>query len=448
LSPEGCVRVPHNYEPRNYQIPFWRAMDRGIKRALLVWHRRAGKDKTQVNFMISRMCKRQGAYYYYFPTGAQGRKILWDGADKMGIRFLDHFPPGSIISKNDTEMKIRTVWGSIFQIVGTDRLEVVGPNPVGCVFSEFSLQSPRGWNYVRPILAENDGWAVFNGTPRGHNHHYKLYQMAENNPLWFCQMLGADVTKAITAQAIQNERDAGMSEELIQQEFYCSWDYGLAGAYYGRLMAQCRSQGRIMDDLVHDPNHLVHTAWDIGYRDPTAIWWFQIVGPWIHILDYYENSGEGLEHYARLLSERREEHGYEYGEHFAPADIKKHEFGSGLEVRESAAALGLHFFDLPLEKRVQNGIERVRRLLPTCRFHSRCEFGVECLEHYQKSLNERMSTEYKPVYSNTPQHDWTSHGADAFRYLSMGIPYTEAPSDYYQSYQVGPAERPRSEMAG
>lgn len=448
------VRVPHNYTPRVYQIPFWRAMDpkgKNARRALLTWHRRAGKDITCANFMISRMPQRKGAYYYYFPTMAQGRKILWDGRDKDGRRLLlDHFPPGSIVGKpNESEMKIKTVWGSLFQIVGTDRLEVVGPNPVGCVFSEFSLQNPRGWNYVRPILAENEGWAVFNGTPRGRNHHHRLFEMANGNPDWFCQLLTVDHTKAIQKRAIDTERRAGMSEELIQQEFFCSWDSGLQGAYYGRPMAKMRQDGRIVADLPYDRNYLVHTAWDLGIGDSTSIWWFQEVGPWIHALDYYENSGEGMEHYVRTIRERKEEFEYEYGNHFAPFDVTKRELGTGVQLLDTASDLGLSFYTLPREKRVVDGIERVRRILPRVRMHAkRCEFGIECLEHYQKSLNEHMSTEYRPVYSETPEHSWPSHRADAFRYLSMALPYTDTSSEYYSSSGENGGLRPTSCMVG
>jgi hypothetical protein len=143
------------------------AIDNGKKRAVAVWHRRAGKDKTLINLIVKKAFERVGAYYYYFPTQAQGRKILWNGIDKEGMPFLDHVPQEIIAQKKDQEMMIRLVNGSIIQLIGTDRAEVVGPNPVGCVFSEYSLQDPRAWDFVRPILAENEGWAVFNYTPRG-----------------------------------------------------------------------------------------------------------------------------------------------------------------------------------------------------------------------------------------------------------------------------------------
>ena len=174
----SAIDIPFNFKPRAYQLPLLRAMDSGCKRACCVWHRRAGKDKTLINIAVKKMFERVGVYYYYFPTMTQGRKILWDGMDKAGFKFIDHFPREVVAKKNDQEMKIQLANGSLFQIIGTDKLENVGTNPVGCVFSEYSLQNPRGWDYVRPILAENGGWAIFNFTPRGKNHAHELYKMA------------------------------------------------------------------------------------------------------------------------------------------------------------------------------------------------------------------------------------------------------------------------------
>jgi len=220
------VTIPYGFTPRDYQLPFLRAADAGIKRIVVVWHRRAGKDKTLFNLVVKRALERVGAYYYFFPTYRQGKKILWDGMDKGGSPFLAHIPASLIQSKNDTEMKIRLINGSVIQIIGTDNVDsIVGTNPIGCVFSEYALQDPLAWEYIRPILRENGGWAVFNFTPRGRNHGYALYQIALKNPdEWYCEVLTVDDTGALTRADIQAERDAGMAEGLIQQEFFCSFD--------------------------------------------------------------------------------------------------------------------------------------------------------------------------------------------------------------------------------
>ena len=166
------VTIPYKVKQRDYQLPLQKALDSGYRRAVIVWHRRAGKDKTLINLTIKKAWERVGAYYYFFPTYKQGKKILWDGMDRDGFRFMDHFPKELLDGKpNDTEMKVKLRNGSIFQIIGTDNIDsVVGTNQVGCVFSEYALQDTAAWDFIRPILLENDGWAVFDFNTRGDNH--------------------------------------------------------------------------------------------------------------------------------------------------------------------------------------------------------------------------------------------------------------------------------------
>lgn len=230
------IQIPHRFSPRAYQIPFLAAMDSGKKRAAVVWHRRSGKDKTFLNFMIKRMLERVGSYYYLFPTKEQAKKVIWEGIDRDGMAFLDHFPKEIVANRNDTEKKIKLRNGSIFQIGGTDDYDsLMGTNPVGIVFSEYSLQNPKAWDFFRPILAENGGWAVFNFTPRGMNHAHNLLALAKDNPdAWFSQILTVDDTHAISQEAIEEERSQGMPEELIQQEFYCKFIEG-AGQFFRRI---------------------------------------------------------------------------------------------------------------------------------------------------------------------------------------------------------------------
>jgi hypothetical protein len=225
------INLPVNYTARPYQMGIVDAIVyKGMKRAVTVWHRRAGKDKTFINILTAMMSKRKGVYYYFLPTYNQGKKIIWDGMDKSGFKFLNHIPEEMILRKNDSEMKIELITGSIFQVVGTDNIDsIMGTNPVGCVFSEYSLQNPQAWEFIRPILLENEGWAIFNFTPRGNNHAKVLYDMARINPNWFCELLTIDDTKDedgkryITDEMIEEERVSGMSDSLIQQEYYCKF---------------------------------------------------------------------------------------------------------------------------------------------------------------------------------------------------------------------------------
>ncbi len=167
------LTIPHNFSPRPYQLPILRALDSGIKRAVAVWHRRAGKEKTFINYVAKAAFTRVGTYYYLFPTYAQARKVLWDGRDREGFPFMAHFPKEVVKKQNDSEMRLELINGSAVQLIGTDNIDsIVGTNPVGCVFSEYAVQDPRAWDYIRPILRENGGWAIFDYTPRGKNHGF------------------------------------------------------------------------------------------------------------------------------------------------------------------------------------------------------------------------------------------------------------------------------------
>jgi hypothetical protein len=410
------VTVPHNFEPRPYQLPLLQALDDGVRRLVAVWHRRAGKDKTILNAVIKEMSKRVGVYFYYFPTAAQGRKILWDGIDKTGMPFLKHFPGALIKKKHEQEMKITLKNGSLFQIIGTDKNEVVGTNPVGCVFSEYSLQNPQAWNYVRPILAENGGFAIFNFTPRGKNHGYELYKMAKTTPEWFVSLLTVNDTGAISKEAIELERKSGMSDEMIEQEFYCSFDCGVTGAYYGKYITEALNAGRVCSMPV-DEQFPVFTFWDLGIGDSMSIWFAQFAGAEIHLVDYYEASGYGLKHYAEILQNK----GYFYGGHFAPHDINAREMsvtdenGRAMRRIDAAVNLGIKFERVPNELSVDDGIEAARGILSRCWFDKvKCEHGVNCLSFYHKVYNEKLK-----VFERKPEHDWSSHCADAFRTLAV-----------------------------
>lgn len=415
------LEIPCNFSCRPYQRPFFKAMAGGCKRAVLVWHRRAGKEKTCWNYMIMQATKKTGTYYYFFPTFAQGRKVLWDFIDKSGFRVLEHIPRELIQgSPNATEMKIRLKNGSLIQIIGTNNIDsVVGTNPIGCVFSEYSLQDPTGWALVRPILVENGGWAVFNFTPRGQNHAKELYEMAQANEAWFSQLLTIKDTKdndglpIITPGDIQSERDAGMSEDYIQQEFYCSFTLGIEGSYYAKSIQEARDDGRI-GNVPWDRTQRVYTAWDIGYGDSTAIIFYQLSGQEIHVIDYLEHQGEGLPYYARELEDKP----YLYDAHFAPHDIDSHSFSSGMSAREVGVGLGIRFIPLPtLKLKVEDGVEALRGLFPRIWIDAkRCKGLISALENYRKEYDSD-----KKCYKSRPLHDWASHGADACRYMAIAI---------------------------
>jgi len=335
--------------------------------------------------------------------------------DRDGFKFLDHIPKPLREKENSTEMKITLKNGSIIQIIGSENYNaLMGTNPIGCVLSEFALQDPRGWDYIRPILRENGGWAVFNSTPRGHNHLYDLYRMAKDNPKWFTQVLTVDDTGVISPQDIDDERKSGMSEDLIQQEFFCSFDAALPGAFFAREMGIAREQGRICGVPVV-PGIPVDTYWDLGMDDATAIWFAQSVGREIHLVDYEEHTGEGLAFYANLLREKKEKNGWSYGKHTGPHDLAVRELGTGKSRVEIAFEMGIRFNVAERPSRKEDAIEAARQVIASCWFDKdRCDLGIQALISYRKEYDDRNK-----VFRLKPVHDWASHSADAFQVLAV-----------------------------
>jgi phage terminase large subunit len=412
------LELPFRFQPRPYQCPVMEAfIEKGVKRGVCVWHRRAGKDKTFINIMAALMAQRVGAYFYYFPTAANGRKILWEGRDSQGMKFLDHFPPGFIKRSNNSEMSFEAVNGSMFRIIGTDNLDVVGTNPVGCVFSETSLQNPLAWEYVRPILAENGGWALFNGTPRGKNWFHDLVRMAEANPAWFCQILGNSDTGAISAEAIQEERMAGMSEEMIAQEFECSFTAAIQGAIYAALMEQAWKQKRI-GVVPHDESIPVWTVWDLGAPLNTAVWSVQFVGREVRMLACDTGKDWGLGRRVAEMTAR----GYAYAGHILPHDAGARQKG-GLTFAEEFERTNLEgkVHTLPVGN-VRAGINRVRSMLPAMSFDEKaCKYGIAALEAYHMEEDVKKSATFLKKFKDAPCHDWSSHACDAVRYLAEAV---------------------------
>lgn len=408
------ITVPHNYKCRPYQEPFFQAM-RTKKRAVLCWHRRAGKDKACWNYLISKAVQKVGIYYYIFPDNRMAKRILWDGIDKDGFKTLEHIPEKLMTAKNNTEMKISLRNGSLIMVLGSlDVNSLRGPNPIGVVFSEYSEQSPMAWQVISPILRENGGWAVVNYTPKGNNHAKSLHDMAKYNDDWFEELLTVEDTGAISLDEINKERAEGiMSEDMIQQEYYCSYTLGIEGSYYAKYVHAARGDNRI-GKVPHDKSTEVYTAWDIGYGDSTAIVFYQLIGNSIQVIDFYENHGEGLPHYASILRSKP----YLYADHFAPHDIEAHDFSMGLSAKEVGSDLGIRFHTLPtLKVGLEAGIEAVRSIFPRIYIdEKKCGHLIKCLDNYRKEFDEHNN-----VYKLRPVHNWASHACDSFRYMAIAV---------------------------
>lgn len=414
-------RKLNTYKPRSYQKPILKALDDGFKRVLAILPRRAGKDITALNYVIRQMWEKPGVYYYIFPTYAQAKKVIWDSITNEGTRVLDYFPQEIVLQKNAQEMKIkmRTRNGeySLFQLIGSDNYDsLMGTNPRGCVFSEYALQDPMAYQYLRPILTANGGWALFLSTPRGRNHLWTLAQLAKESPDWFYYKLTIEDTNHIPMEEIQKEKIEGiLSEDMIQQEYYTSFEMGVEGAYYSSYIDEAKRKQRI-GEVPWESAFKVHTAWDIGVRDHTSIIFFQTIGQTVRIIDCYENAKYGVEHYAEILGNKP----YNYGTHIAPHDIRVKEWGSGITRFEKARQLGIKF-TVADNLEIPDGIEACRSLFSKLWIDKKqCEPLIKALENYRQEYDGK-----KKIYKPHPLHDWASHYADSFRYLAISLPKTQ-----------------------
>tara|TARA_R100000789_G_scaffold42835_1_gene44335 strand:+ start:68 stop:1363 length:1296 start_codon:yes stop_codon:yes gene_type:complete len=411
------ITLPYNWTPREYQRPLWDALEGGCKRAVAVWHRRAGKDMTGLHWMAVQAFVRPGIYWHLFPTYAQGRKAIWEGRDNEGHGFLEAFPEGSWYRKRDDEMSLWLHGGSIYQVIGCDQIDrLVGANPVGCVFSEYALQNPAAWQLIRPILAANDGWAVFAYTPRGRNHGYKLAKLAESDDRWFYQLLRVRDTGVVPEDVLAAEK-AEMPKELFDQEYNCSFDAPLVGSYYGELLSDASKDGRI-GKVPWAPQVPVTVAFDLGMSDATSMWFAQRVGREIRLIDYYENSGHGLEHYAKVIRDKP----YIIEDVLAPHDAKVRELGTGKSRLETALSLGLRMRVVP-KLSLEDGIQATRLLLRNVWINEKnCGRGLQALREYIKApIENERGPGGEMLYRDRPKHNWASHGADALRTLAVGM---------------------------
>ena len=417
MKVETQIRL-NRFKAREYQLPIMDAiLNKGYKRVLAILPRRAGKDVTAFNTLIRCAINKVGNYWVVYPTYSQGRKILWDSLTNQGKRFIDYIPEELIEKTNSQEMKIYLKNGSLIQVVGSDNYDsLVGTNARGIVFSEYALQDPRAYQFLRPVLTATDGSCIFISTPRGKNHLWDLWNIAQANPdQWFSYRLTIEDTNHIPLALIEQERKTGeMSDDLIQQEYYCSFEMGVEGSYYSKYMDRMRVNGQI-GHVPWEPAFKVHTAWDIGFRDSTCIIFFQVISNTIKIIDCYEKNKEGLEHYVKIIESKP----YSYGRHIGPHDIRVSEFTSGVTRFEKARQLGIKF-TIADQIPIPDGIEAVRSTLSKVWIdETKCVSLIKALENYRQEYDTK-----RKIYKTQPLHDWSSHFADAMRYLCVSLPKT------------------------
>ncbi len=392
-------------------------MEGGCKRAATVWPRRSGKDTISLAWTCWYALQHVGQYWHLFPESTQSRKAIWHGITREGPKILEvAFPQSIRKSTNESEMRIELINGSQWMLGGSDRYDaLVGSNPRGVVFSEYAIANPRAYDFIRPILAENDGWALFPYTPRGRNHGYELFEMLSQDENSFAELLTCDDTGHITTDALAHEKRE-MSTELYNQEYFASWNYGSEGAFYSKQMNEAEQSGRICD-VPPDESLLVHVSWDIGLRDSTALWFFQVgAGGQIRWIDYYEAHGEQLKHYVDLIRSK----GYSYSDDLIIPHDAGHERLGAESIDYQLRGLGFGTRVLKVERSVLPGIEACRVAIGKSVFdRERTKQGRACLNAYQREYDDK-----RQVFKPGPLHNWASDGADSFRYgvraINMG----------------------------
>jgi len=405
-------------------MKLWDYLHYGGRRAMAVWHRRAGKDEICLHHAAVAAWERPGNYWHCLPEYNQARKAIWTAVNPhTGKRRIDEaFPHAMRESTNDHEMFLRMTNGSTWQLIGSDRYDAqVGAGAAGITFSEWALANPAAWGYFRPMVEENNGWAAFITTPRGRNHAHALYQHARQSPDWFCELLTASETGMMTAVQLEealNEYMALYGEDVGRaaylQEYFCDWNAAILGAFYGLEMARVRNEGRIVE-IEALPNEPVHRAWDLGMRDDTSVWWFQAVGAQLYVLDHVAQSGGGVEYFVDQIEQRRRAYGWVDGVDYVPHDAKVKEWTAGGRTRiETMQHMGLNP-QLVSGVSLEDGRNAVRRTLPFCVFHPRTEpGGIDALEQHHREWDDD-----KKAFRASAVHDWTSHPADSFRYLCL-----------------------------
>lgn len=391
----------------------------GGKRAVWAAHRRSGKDVTCWQILIEKAIEEIGTYYYCLPEFAHARRVIWEGMLNDGRRFLDLIPKGLVADTNESQMKIELVNGSIIQLVGSDQYDrLVGTNPRGIVFSEFSITHPMAWQILRPILAANGGWAIFNGTPRGKNHFYDILQKAKEDAGWFWSVDTADTTGVLSAETLEKERSE-MDPDVYLQEYFCSFDAAIKGAYYSEQLQLLRQQKRLCK-VPYEPNLPVYTASDPG-DVVFAMVYFQVHGKELRVIDADEFYSPSPESIVKAITTKPFAF---YAKHFFPNDatVKKMAAGQKSLIDQLWEAGLRDMQTLPPQTSKMDGIKLVQTNFASFWVDEKLEKRfIEPLANYAPTFYEKRNT-----YSSEPEHNWASHMADAVRYMVLALAFISA----------------------
>ncbi|MBK6599163.1 MAG: hypothetical protein IPG25_15310 [Proteobacteria bacterium] len=410
-------KIDLGYRARDKFVPFHARKQRW---ACIVAHRRAGKTVACIMDLVDaalRCDKPNARFAYIAPHYNQAKDVAW-------TYLKQYTAPLPYVATNESELRIDLpANGARLRLYGADNYDRMrGVYFDGVILDEYADMDPRAWSEVlRPALSDRKGWATFIGTPKGKNAFQEVFARAKTDPDWFTMMLRASETGLVDAEELADARKA-MSPEQFEQEYECSFEAAIVGAYYGRDMAQASADSRIRS-VPWEPSEPVYTAWDLGLDDATAIWFAQVVGSEIRLIDYFETNNTPLRDIPRILMNEKP---YTYAEHYLPHDVEVRELMSGTSRKASLEQLGLRPITVAQRVAVEDGINAVRNLLPKCWFdETKAARGIDCLKQYQREWDEKLK-----VFRPRPLHDWTSHGADAFRYLAMMLEPKAKPSNW------------------
>lgn len=432
------------FVPLAHQLEVFKAFNEGFRKFVLVWHRRAGKGLALVNFTWTRAAMpgvpgyRKGTYYHFFPTYGLGKRVLWDGMDNEGKRFLDYIPKELIFGEpNETELQVTfkdpddpSQPGSIWQIIGCDKMDKAarGTNVVGMVFDEYQDMTARVQQITRPIINANQGWEMYIGTPRGHNHFFQLLKTAtktENTSRWWTSVRDITMTRyndgrpMVDESMIENDRKDGIPEDIIQQENYCSFEGYQEGGFFADLVSQAYREQRI-GDVPNNPQCLVNTVSDLGVSTADELkfctWFFQVENlGGIRVIDFHELESGAIPEFVQMIRQKP----YLYDRHYAPFDIKSKDISTGKDRITTARHLGVNFVPIPRTS-VTTRINAGRQIFPRCIFdEKRTADGIIHLQNYRRKRDDVLNE-----FTGAELHDAHSHGGSAFSY--MGLAFRES----------------------
>jgi hypothetical protein len=414
------ILLPNNWKPREYQYPLWDYLWKGGKTALVIAHRRWGKDDVALHWTAVAARQRTGTYWHMLPQASQARKAIWDATNPhTGKRRIDEaFPRELRDSTRENDMFIRFDNGSSWQVVGSDNYDsLVGSPPIGVVFSEWALAKPQAWAYLRPILKENGGWAAFITTPRGKNHCYRMMKGMQESEHAFVLESPATRTSVFSEEDLEEERKAyiaeygvSMGKPLFEQEYLCSFDAAIVGSIFGGEIKRAEEQGRIRK-VQYNPKKLVFTSWDLGEGDSTSCWFYQIDGLEFNYIDYYECNREKTAHYLEVLRGK----GYNYDTIYLPHDSEQNRMNASKTIAGQFRANGFRVDVIPVTKKKLQIAAGSNRIAASNFDKEKCSVGLEALRNYRWNYNRILDET-----TSTPVHDWASHPADALMCGALG----------------------------